>query len=184
MAKKRIAILHPDLGIGGAENLIINVAIALEMKGYEVKIYTPYFDPNRCFAECKDLDIEVCGNWFPRTIFGRFIALCAYIRMLLAAIWIAIFMGNTYDYFILDQVSFPIPILKLRNPKVMFYCHFPDKLLSTNRGSIIMRTYRWFLDYIEEITTGMANTIVVNSMFTRSIFDEHFPIISADKKEE
>jgi hypothetical protein len=27
--KKRIAIMHPDLGIGGAEALIINVALAL-----------------------------------------------------------------------------------------------------------------------------------------------------------
>lgn len=165
-----MAILHPDLGIGGAENLIINVAMALEMKGYKVKIYTPHFDPNRCFEECKQLDIEVRGNLFPRTIFGRFIAMCAYIRMLLCAIWVVLFMGSEYDYFLLDQVSFPIPILKLCNSKVMFYCHFPDKLLSTNRGSIIMRTYRWFLDFIEEITTGMAQTIVVNSGFTRQIF--------------
>ena len=27
--RKRVAILHPDLGIGGAEQLIINVALAL-----------------------------------------------------------------------------------------------------------------------------------------------------------
>jgi len=99
---KKVAILHPDLGIGGAENLIINVALALESKGYKVKIYTPHFDPERCFSECKQLDIEVRGNWFPRTIFGRFIALCAYIRMLFCAIWVCLFMGNTYDYFILD----------------------------------------------------------------------------------
>jgi len=121
-----------------------------------VKIYTPYFDPNRCFEECKQLDIEVRGNWFPRTICGRFIALCAYIRMLLCALWVITFMGSEYDYFILDQVSFPIPILKVRNMKVLFYCHYPDKLLSTKRGSIIMRFYRYFLDLMEEYTTGMA----------------------------
>ena len=50
---KKVAILHPDLGIGGAENLIINLALALKQKNYEVKLYTPYFDPNRCFEECK-----------------------------------------------------------------------------------------------------------------------------------
>lgn len=32
--KGRVAIIHPDLGIGGAEQLIINVALALKYKGY------------------------------------------------------------------------------------------------------------------------------------------------------
>ncbi len=48
----------------------------------------------------------------------------------------------------------------------MFYCHYPDKLLSTKRDFIFMKIYRYFLDYLEEMTTGMANTIVVNSKFT------------------
>ena len=164
--KGKVAILHPDLGIGGAENLIINVALALKLRNYTVKIYTPHFDPKRCFSECHELDIEVKGHWFPRTIFGRFIALCAYIRMLLCAIWLVIFMAHEYDYIILDQVSFPIPILKLRNRRILFYCHHPDKLLSTNRSGKLMRIYRWFLDLAEELTTGAAQTIVVNSQYT------------------
>lgn len=111
--------------------MIINLAIALKMRDYKVKIFTPHFDPERCFSECKNLDIEVRGNWFPRTIFGRLIAFCAYIRMLFCAIYIVIYAYQDFDYFVLDQVSFPIPILKLRNSKIMFYCHHPDKLLST-----------------------------------------------------
>lgn len=168
--KIKVAILHPDLGIGGAENLIINLALALESKDYLVKIYTPHFDPNRCFEECKKLDIEVKGHWFPRTIFGRFIALCAYIRMMFCAIWLIIFKRTVYDYIILDQVSFPIPILKLGGQKVLFYCHYPDKLLSTKRDSIFMKFYRFFMDLLEELTTGMADKIVVNSKFTRKVF--------------
>lgn len=158
--------MHPDLGIGGAENLIINLALALEKKNYDVKIYTPHYDPNRCFEECKQLNIEVAGNSFPRTIFGRLIAFCAYIRMFLCAIYVAFFSGVNYDYFILDQVSFPIPILKLKTNKIIFYCHFPDKLLSTNRSGFLMKGYRYVLDYLEEVTTGMAQTVVVNSLFT------------------
>lgn len=42
---KNIAILHPDLGIGGAEQLILNVALALQAEGHYVKIYTPRYDP-------------------------------------------------------------------------------------------------------------------------------------------
>lgn len=183
MSKKpKVAILHPDLGIGGAENLIINLALALEKKDYQVKIYTPHFDPNRCFEECKQLDIEVAGSWFPRTIFGRFIAYCAYVRMVLCAIYVAFFSGIDYDYYLLDQVSFPIPILKMKTSRVVFYCHFPDKLLSTNRSSFIMQFYRYFLDYFEEVTTGMAQTIVVNSLFTQKVFQDNFPIIADQGK--
>ena len=167
----RVAIIHPDLGIGGAENLIINIAIALQSKDYKVKIYTPYFDPNRCFEECHSLDIAVHGNLWPRTIFGRFIAFCAYIRMMLCAMWIIFWAEEEYDYFILDQVSTPIPLLRLfYHHKIMFYCHHPDKLLCTNRGSFIMKFYRYFLDLAEELTTSFARTIVVNSEYTQHIF--------------
>ena len=40
--ERRIAILHPDLGIGGAEQLIINVALSLMSRGYKVTIFTPF----------------------------------------------------------------------------------------------------------------------------------------------
>ena len=163
---RKVAILHPDLGIGGAEQLIINVALALQSEGYSVRVYTPFFDPNRCFKEAREnLDVHVHGDWFPRSIFGRMIAFCAYIRMLLCALWVILF-GGRYDYYLLDQVSFPIPLLRLRQSNVFFYCHYPDKLLSTDRRSFLKRFYRFFLDLIEEVTTGLAKVIVVNSQFT------------------
>lgn len=165
MATKRIAILHPDLGIGGAEQLIINVALSLQQRGYEVTIYTPFFDPNRCLQDAKQCNVSVKGNWFPVSIFGRFKALCAYIRMLLCALYVVI-CARAFDYYMLDQVSLPIPILRCRNRKVLFYCHYPDKLLSTNRTSLAMKAYRLVLDTLEEVTTAMAHTTLVNSKYT------------------
>jgi alpha-1,3/alpha-1,6-mannosyltransferase len=165
------------LGIGGAEQLIINLALALQIEGYTVKVLTPFFDPERCFKEAREqLDVEVHGDWFPRAIFGRFIAMCAYIRMWLCALWV-VTLGGHYDYYILDQVSFPIPLLRCRNRKVFFYCHYPDKLLSTDRRSIFKRAYRLILDFVEEVTTGFALTIVVNSKFTQKVFLDNFPLI-------
>jgi alpha-1,3/alpha-1,6-mannosyltransferase len=56
----------------------------------------------------------------------------------------------------------------------MFYCHFPDKLLCTERGGILKKLYRLLIDNFEESSTGCANEIVVNSLFTASIFAENF----------
>lgn len=101
MSRPSVAILHPDLGIGGAEQLIINIALALMQRGFDVTIYTPFFDPNRCLEEAKQCRVIVKGHWFPASIFGRFKALCAYIRMLLCAFWVVLFAGS-FTYYLLD----------------------------------------------------------------------------------
>ena len=38
MAKQKIVFLHPDLGIGGAERLVINAAMELSRLGYEARV--------------------------------------------------------------------------------------------------------------------------------------------------
>ena len=48
-----ITFVHPDLGIGGAENLIINAAIALQNKGHAVRIFTSHHSLDHCFEETK-----------------------------------------------------------------------------------------------------------------------------------
>lgn len=35
----KIAFLHPDLGIGGAERLVVDAAVALQQQGHEVSMY-------------------------------------------------------------------------------------------------------------------------------------------------
>ncbi|KAK6044627.1 hypothetical protein COOONC_17868, partial [Cooperia oncophora] len=51
----RVTFLHPDLGIGGAERLVVDAAVALQNKGHQVKIVTSQFDPNHAFKETKEL---------------------------------------------------------------------------------------------------------------------------------
>lgn len=77
------------------------------------------------------------------------------------------------------QVSACIPVLRLARTrkKVLFYCHFPDQLL-TQRESLIKRLYRAPLDWLEEYTTGMADRILVNSHFTANVFKETFQSLS------
>ena len=59
----------------------------------------------------------------------------------------------------------------LSRAKVLFYCHFPDQLL-TRRDSTLKYLYRLPIDWLEEVSTGLAHVVVVNSKFTASIFSK------------
>jgi alpha-1,3/alpha-1,6-mannosyltransferase len=52
--KKSIVFVHPDLGIGGAERLVIDAAVGLQSSGHKVTILTSYRDTNHCFDEARD----------------------------------------------------------------------------------------------------------------------------------
>jgi len=52
--KKNILFFHPDLGIGGAERLIIDAAVGLQNRGHKVVIFTSHCDPKHCFDEARD----------------------------------------------------------------------------------------------------------------------------------
>lgn len=45
--------MHLDLGIGGAEQLIVNVAKLLQEKEHEVTIFTTHHNTSHCFEETK-----------------------------------------------------------------------------------------------------------------------------------
>lgn len=180
----RVAFIHPDLGIGGAEQLVVNLALSCQKLGWYVKLYTPSYDPTRAFKEVKDgtLEMEVHGNVFPRLIFGKCHAFCEYMRVMFCALYI-LFFGGHYDFIVLDQIPFPIPILNLRF-KTFFYCHHPDKLLCTERGGIMKKIYRWIIDLIEEITMSFAHCIVVNSLYTQKVFMDNFNLMKKFRKEK
>lgn len=170
----RIAFLHPDLGIGGAERLVVDAALALKNKGHEVSFVTSHHDPDHCFTETKDgtIPVTVVGDWLPRNIFGKFFALCAYVRMVYAASYM-FFLDQRPDVVFCDLVSVCIPVLRLYVPHVIYYCHHPDQLLSSP-GSRWKSFYRAPLNYLEEITTGQAQKIFVNSKYTGTVFKETF----------
>jgi alpha-1,3/alpha-1,6-mannosyltransferase len=106
----RIAFLHPDLGLGGAERLVVDAAVELVARGHTVDFFTSHYDPRRCFQETLTggFSITVAGAWFPRHVLGRLYALCAYVRCVLAALYMAVVRcwlgGVRYDVVIADQV--------------------------------------------------------------------------------
>ncbi|XP_058221484.1 uncharacterized protein LOC131331508 isoform X5 [Rhododendron vialii] len=132
-----IALIHPDLGIGGAERLIVDAAAGLASHGHKVHIFTAHHDRTRCFEEtlAGTFQVTVYGAFLPRHIFYHLHA-------------------------------------------VVFYCHFPDLLLAQHT-TILRQIYRKPIDFIEEVTTGMADLILVNSRFTASTFAGTFKHLHA-----
>lgn len=177
----RVVFLHPDLGIGGAERLVVDAAVALKSRGCSVQIWTAHYDPTHCFSETLDPDLPVVcvGDWLPTSVCGYLHALCAYLRMIYVALYLVFFSGVEYDVVFCDQVSVCIPVLRLsrHRKKVLFYCHFPDQLL-TQRKTALKKMYRAPIDWLEERTTGMADMILVNSQFTAGVFRETFGSLS------
>ncbi|XP_039026550.1 alpha-1,3/1,6-mannosyltransferase ALG2-like [Hibiscus syriacus] len=179
-SKLNIAIIHPDLGIGGAERLIVDAAVELASLGHNVHIFTAHHDKNRCFEETRAgiFPATVYGDFLPRHIFYRLHAICAYLRCIFVALCV-LFMWPSFDVILADQVSVVIPLLKLnRSTKVVFYCHFPDLLLAQHT-TFLRRIYRKPIDFIEELTTGMADMVLVNSRFTASTFAKTFKHLHA-----
>ncbi|KAK6458155.1 mannosyltransferase [Scheffersomyces xylosifermentans] len=177
---KKIAFVHPDLGIGGAERLVVDAAVGLQnIEGNEVIIYTSHCDKTHCFEEVSSgvLNVKVYGDFLPTHVLKKFHILFAILRQLYLTLKL-ITTGEIleYDFFIVDQLSFCIPLLSLfsrEDCRILFYCHFPDQLLA-KRGGLLKKLYRLPFDAIEEWTTGYSDRIVVNSNFTKGIFHETF----------
>ncbi len=140
-----IVFLHLDLGIGGAEQLVINLALAslphLKNKSLDarVSIFTTHCDQGHCFDAVRknpegrlSKSVHLVGTSLPVSIFGKGTAFCSTIRMLYLS-HAAMRMYPDADVFVLDVLPTPIPFLVQGSnaaKSVIYYCHFPDKLLT------------------------------------------------------
>ncbi len=174
---KRVVFVHPDLGIGGAERLVVDAAMALQQQGHQVGFYTSHCDRSHAFEEVQGglLPVTVFGDWMPRSVLGRFHVVCAIVRMLWVSLWLLL-MRERIDVIFCDQVSYCVPLLRFTGAKILFYIHFPDKLLAAP-GGVLKQCYRYPLDHLEEVTTRMADVLVCNSQFTAGMVRYHFPSI-------
>lgn len=167
---------------GGAERLVVDAALGLQDLGHTVHIYTSYHDPTHAFSETTDGTLKVICPYtpFPRNIRGAGHILFAHLRQLNLTLDILLGIGGTaskegYDVFFVDQLSTCVPLLRwLGRTRVIFYCHFPDKLLSDGAfvegqaerkmGSLLKRIYRMPMDWLEEVTTRKQTHRLLNTL--------------------
>jgi len=102
---------------------------------------------------------------FPRSLKGKFHILFAHLRQLHLMTDLLSWGAPTYDVYFVDQLSTCIPLLRLLgHTRVVFYCHFPDKLLANGafvegnlvkkKTSLLKWLYRLPMDWLEELTTS------------------------------
>ena len=245
--RPHIVFVHLDLGIGGAEQLVVNLASASlgpSTPGYaasqtqaskggndlldsheldaSVSIYTTHCSPTHCFDVVKPPDgilassVQVRGAFLPVNmplflIGGPRVgtALCSTLRMIYLTYCAAKECPNA-DVFVVDVLPTGLPMLICwwMAKSALFYCHFPDKLLtrdtvngvamtpdtsdtSSPQGRIWILTlaksvyhflkslYRAALDGMEETTMRYADLIAVNSNFTRGEVATAFPSLTS-----
>ena len=165
----RLALLHPDLGIGGAERLMVDTVMALLAHGHTVEVFTTHHDPHHCFTETKNgmFPVHVFGDWLPRSLAGKAKAICAYSRAVYVAGVFSVGFAWRFDIVIMDSISVAMPMVAQILP-VIYYCHFPDMML-TERKSWLKMLYRLPIDFVEKVTSGFADRVLVNSSFTAGV---------------
>ncbi|KAK6083673.1 alpha-mannosyltransferase alg-2 [Seiridium cupressi] len=186
---KTIVFLHPDLGIGGAERLVVDAAVGLQNRGHKVVIFTSHCDPSHCFDEARDgtLDVRVRGNTIvPSSILSRFSILCAILRQLhlILQIYFSSELAElSPDLFFIDQLSAGLPLLQYLYPRgrIFFYCHFPDLLLVQGRQKWWRRAYRVPFDWLEQWSMSFADAIAVNSNFTKGVVSRTWPSLAGKR---
>jgi alpha-1,3/alpha-1,6-mannosyltransferase len=170
----RVAFLHPNLGLGGAERWVVDAAMELQGRGHRVTIFTAEH-PERAFPETRDgrLDVRVRGAFLPARLGRRLQAPCTVARMFWVALSAAL-RAEPFDVLVCDVVPYPLPLLGLLTrlraragaaPKLVYYCHYPDQMLAPPRHGWY-GLYRAPLDGLEVPAMRAADLVLVNSRFT------------------
>jgi len=147
---------------------IMTPPIALTRRETVGCMLVPALEPSLTCPPLGTLVVHPILTPFPRNIRGKFHILLAHLRQLHLTCHLLQTTASTYDVYFVDQLSTCIPALRfLARKRVVFYCHFPDKLLANGefvegkmkmRGSVLKRAYRLPMDWLEEVTTRASLT--------------------------
>jgi len=127
------------------------------------------------------LDVRVRGNWLiPPSILSRFSIICAILRQLHLILWTYFTSELSLlkpDAFVVDQLSAGLPWLAYLYPdtRILFYTHFPDLLLAQGRSAWLKRVYRIPFDALEQWSMSFADSVAVNSGFTKGMVGSVWP---------
>ncbi|KAK1350837.1 alpha-1,3/1,6-mannosyltransferase [Hamiltosporidium tvaerminnensis] len=167
----KICVIHPNLGIGGAERLMLDICKSLKDEDNEVVLISKNFDEKRCFDDTLDICRPLLvGKFIPDSIVGRGMSFFSLLTAIYISVYVILFVEA--DIVILDHVPYSVPFLRLFFEKVFFYCHFPDICLKDRVPSLIspiLFIYDSILLYLESFCVFFASKILVNSNYTKTV---------------
>ncbi|KAH7719819.1 Protein BUS-8 [Aphelenchoides avenae] len=168
-----VVIIHPEQWNGGSDRCTIGMIRHFTGHGHRVVWLTTMIDEywaNEDFhgVEIRQFQLPLHpGDWFSQNV---------------ALGYKLVFSDLSPDLVVIDHSASCVPMLKWRFPKckVLFYCHFPQQLVTPSRFFL----YRWYsilIGMLEEKMFGYADVVMVNSKFTASQFRRVMPTIPKDK---
>jgi alpha-1,3/alpha-1,6-mannosyltransferase len=178
-APLRVGFVHPDLGIGGAERVVVDAALYLQRAGHKITIFAGHHDPNYCFEATRDgtLDVRACRSMIPTHIAQRLRAVCALLRAPHLAGGLA--LDGSYDVIFCDLIPHVIPLLRRSTrAKIVYYCHHLDRdpeRPPKESPNFFYSLYRQPIDRLEAAGIMRADRILVNSRFTAARFRRAYP---------
>ncbi|KAK4534375.1 hypothetical protein CDCA_CDCA01G0400 [Cyanidium caldarium] len=151
----RVAFVHPDLGIGGAERLVVDAAVALHARGHAVTLAATHWDASRSFDEvCSGAagGVRVLPVRWVRVVRRVIPGQAAQAAVLCGLVALLLVPPDT-EAVVVDLVAWPVVVLRWRRwwhtlwrrclhwntrrtgedrflRRILFYCHFPDALLA------------------------------------------------------
>ncbi|VDM75458.1 unnamed protein product [Strongylus vulgaris] len=168
-----VVIIHPEQWNGGSDRCTVALIRHFVSKGYKVTWLTTMIDEYWKDHKFDGVDIREVGlklhpgDWWSQNV---------------ALGWYLVLNNIAPDLVVVDHSASCVPLIKWRYPncKVLFYCHFPQQLVTPSRFFL----YRWYsnlIGLIEEHLFEQTDVIMVNSHFTASQFSRVMPRIEKSK---
>uniref|UniRef100_A0A7E4UTS7 Alpha-1,3/1,6-mannosyltransferase ALG2 n=1 Tax=Panagrellus redivivus TaxID=6233 RepID=A0A7E4UTS7_PANRE len=168
-----VVIIHPEQWNGGSDRCTVGMIRHFAQGGHRVVWLTTMIDEywtteDFCGVEIQKVNLQLHpGDWFSQNVALAYHLVCSNLKP---------------DLIVVDHSASCVPMLKWRFPasKVLFYCHFPQQLVTPSRFFL----YRWYSNLIGLIEAKLyesADVIMVNSKFTATNFAEVMPSISTNK---
>jgi len=157
------------MGIGGAERLIGQAAVACARAGYDVTLYTRRLELEFEMGDGRELvKTKIIGRWISPKVTFR-LQLLTQVLWTLWVVFVLFVKRQKIDLFVSDLVPHAVLFTKRLFPRVnhVVYCHFPDQLLVRPESIGRFEWYRGPMDRMEVRALLAADQVMVNSNFTQ-----------------